>query len=230
MGGSMLRLIIICFAMILFLSTSAYSYGNVIFSNPYDENDPSGFSSASISDGVANHCYTDFYYDGNYSITDFHWWGTPRIPDASAELLGFTFQIWSNADGADAPGTLLYNEFIEGNAGATYVDDALWGVYKHGFDLSTPFSGSKGKLWFSVFANMIESTQPYAYTNWFWATGENVVGTNDWIQTSVYSPNSSWIQTQRDMAFEVTSTIPEPATLCLLGLGIIGLALRKRNK
>jgi hypothetical protein len=195
--------------------------GQVVFSNPYDVNSISLYSSTT---GLYQ-CVVDYDYNGSFSITDFHWWGS-QIGDYD----GFRFEIWSD-NGSGLPGTNVYTESIVGDAGATATGDqvSFYDIYKYGFDLATPFSGAAGKYWFSVVGT--------AQGAWLWAVSGSRQFLNDLqynvaIGGTIYN-GSPW---ENDFAFEISSgssVVPEPATMTLFGLGLLGSALaarRSKNK
>lgn len=51
--------------------------------------------------------FADYYWDGSFTITDFHWWGISDFDDNST-VGGFVFQIYGNDSATDRPGDLLY--------------------------------------------------------------------------------------------------------------------------
>ncbi len=201
---------------------------NIVYSNPYSSNSTNAWASAYVNDGellFEQYCYADYYWDGSVDLTDFHWWGTP---ESGIQISGFTLEIWSNNGGSNMPDGLMYSEYFAGDAGATFVEtNASYGydIYKYGIDLSTPFSpGVADYYWFSI----------YAHTDvhwWYWALGDGVQYNGDWG----YVPPDIWEQVgpyDGDFAFELTGgdPIPEPATMILVGLGLLGMAARRKLK
>jgi len=219
-------LILLTLLFIMVLSNSAFAIGDVVYSRPYDNTSTNSYSSVYALGELYHQCFADFYYDGSFTMSDFHWWGAPHDP---FDISGFTFQIYSSAAGAAAPGALVYEEFFTGDANAQYfATNPNYGldVYKYGIDLTTPFTPMEtGYYWFSVYATTIE-------TNWFWALGSGVEFNQDWQHADIPSGGYWQHPVEGDFAYEITGTnvIPEPGTLILLGLGLMGLAARRFKK
>lgn len=200
---------------------------NVLFSHPYDPDSDNAFSSFYYPDGEGVHqSFADYYWDGGFTITDFHWWGIDW-----GQMDGFVFQIYDQSPAGGLPGTLLYEEFVGGNANSTFVENNSqhgYDIYSYWFDLATPFTpAGSGYLWFSVYA-----VSDY---NWFWAQGGEDPFQYDWQ----YYDLSTWQHFYEQdpdnydgLAFEITGrpTVPEPTTLALFGIGLAGLAARRLRR
>lgn len=91
-------------------------------------------------------------------------------------------------------------------------------------DLDVPFEASAGvPYWLSIYNSD-------ANARWDWL-GANDIG--DGVSQTLDPPGNDWILVQDDRAFQLTdSVIPEPitATLGLVGLGALGLAIGRRRR
>ena len=212
----------------------AASASPVIYSQAYDMDSFLGYNSTTRYDGdfLVNspllQCFTDYNYDGSYSITDFHWWGFDFhgvSPDA------FRFEIWTD-DGFDNPLDRVFSQFSLGSSVLSEGTGDLFNgveVLKYNLDLASVWSGAAGKYWFSIVGYYDESSDD----QYFLGQTDDFYGSPDWQYNFL---SDTWQNTQfADFAFEVTgeaSAIPEPATMALFGLGLslLGGSLRRRKR
>ena len=114
-------LTLVCASVLVALVTSAPVHGIILHSNPFDPSSIVAYSSwfeVPNAGGILQHqSYTDYFWDGNSTIEDFHWWGTPL-----STVEGFDIEIWSHNPADGMPGAIVYSEFIAGNAGETFVE------------------------------------------------------------------------------------------------------------
>jgi PEP-CTERM motif len=218
--------------VLIIICSSQLAYGSIVYSNPYSSSSTNAYQSwhNTVTGTLRHQVFTDFYWDGTYSITDFHFWGTNVYNPTAVEK--FTFQVYTNDD-INMPGDLVYEEVIPGNGGATFVEtNPNYGldVYKYGFDLGAAFNPvNAGYYWFSVYGHNTDGLE------WYWAQGDGQVGNPDWQHFLMNHPveDDIWRNTgENDFAFEISTDtiIPEPGTLALLSLGLIGLAFRRKKK
>ncbi len=223
-----LRSVLLLAALLALVALPA-AQASVQFSHPYDFESTNAFSSYYSDPNTGVHqSFADYYWDGSFSITDFHWWGTPWFDNADID--GFMFQIYDEAAGAPLPGNLLYEQFVAGDANAAPTGDDVVGnpVYSYWMDLTAPFTPvAPGNLWFSVYA-----ISDGDLDNWFWALGDGDPFQDDWI----YEGMTNWYHLYEidpgnpdGFAFEITGgdAVPEPTTLALFGIGLIGMAIRR---
>ncbi|MFH2056791.1 MAG: PEP-CTERM sorting domain-containing protein [bacterium] len=222
------KLLVVLTALTMFFAVPMLQ-ADVYYSHPYDWNSTNAFSSYYYDANSGGHqSFADYWWDGSFTMTDFHWWGTPWYENADID--GFVFQIYDQAAGAPLPGNLLYEQYVAGAAGATPTGDDVVGnpVYSYWLDLTTPFTlAGPQYLWFSVYA-----ISDGDLVNWFWAMGDGDPFQEDWV----YEGMSNWkhlseIDPAADdgFAFEITGgcEVPEPGTLALFGIGLVGMAVRR---
>lgn len=236
-----LKTLILTIAVLTIMVTPCLQAGSTFFSNPYSENSEIAIHSRYSSNPHYEnrwHNFADFYWGGDFEITDFHWWGVPI--DTGAEYSNWLFQIYDQ-DPNGHPGNLLYEESVFNNAHATFVDHndqfgpndvGASDVYSYWFDLATPFAPSEaGTLWFSIYA--------VSDHDWSWAMSDGDPYQQDWLLYQ-FDNGHYWthVPGYREgdfdgFAFELSgdpSTVPEPTTLALFGFGLIGMAMRRKRR
>jgi len=205
---------------------SAAAFANpVLFSNPYDVNSSNAYNSTIANTGHEYQSFADYNYDGAAAITDFHWWGFTQGDEV---LFGFQFDIYQD-DGSGFPGTNVYSEYMAGDAGATAVGDDLIGfdIYKYGFDLANPWSGSAGKYWFSI-RGVADNTDNARF---YWALSSGRAFSNDLQYDNTGGAYIKGAPEEADFAYELTgNTVPEPATMTLFALGLLGTGIVSRKR
>ncbi len=224
---------IFAIAALAALLLAPIAQASVQFSHPYDEASTTAFSSFYFAPGNGAHqSFADYYWDGSFSITDFHWWGLPEYNNSDID--GFVFQIYDQAAGAPLPGNLLYEQFVDGDANAAWVDyndQYAYDVYSYWLDLTTPFTpATAGNYWFSVYA-----ISDGDLGNWYWALGDGDPFQADWMYVNL----TDWMHLDEvagydpgGFAFEITGDreVPEPTTLALFGIGLVGMAVRRLRR
>jgi hypothetical protein len=181
-----------------------------------------GFSSQT---GVPSTTYDDFIFATGATITDVHWHGFFSAGGETASITSFTIQFWN--DNAGQPGSAASAaQTIAGNAGQTNGHPCITSstCFDYTFDpLTTPFQAAAGvRYWLSIVA-----TLPFP-PQWFWETG---TGGNS---ISYIDIGGQRLQEDSDLAFDLTGaldvvTVPEPATLTLLGLGLAAFGMSRRR-
>ncbi|MFH2055465.1 MAG: PEP-CTERM sorting domain-containing protein [bacterium] len=220
-------------AVLVLVSTT---HASVMFSHSWDPDFE--IISSSYESGWDENTYqafADYYWDGSFAITDFHWWGYITQGDHSP-LAGFNFQIYDNNASLNRPGGMLYEQYVAGDANAAFAGHGTefgTAIYSYSLDLTSPFTpAAPGNYWFSVQAVAASD----AFDQWGWVTGDGDPFLRDWTHSQLTvadvwaAPGGT--QVIDGFAFEITGeysngTVPEPTTLALFGIGLVGMAVRR---
>lgn len=143
--------------------------------------------------------------------------GDPLSVGSTAE---FSYVVRSDASG---PGATLDTQTGKAAVTAKTVANAFSDmVYKWEVDLSSVTLTGGVKYWFTVM-----STDIVAGFRWHNGTGPG--------DSTFFSSNggTSWTEefgSRGDLAFELGSAVPEPATYAVVGLGIVALIFKRKKK
>jgi hypothetical protein len=187
-----------------------------------------------------------------WAITDIHWWGS-FYANQAFEFDQFLINIYENDPGElfgpqdDLPGVRVWggaeNPFPVSSLTITFagVDSAGENVYRYDLQLEEAdwfYQVLGTKYWLSIIADTPEANNLI----WGWHSGfqPQLDGLTTAVNGKVLYPDATglgnpdqwaWITEHPDqMAFVLTS-IPEPGTIALFGLGVAGLlALRRRKR
>jgi hypothetical protein len=210
---------VLVFAALLFAALDARA-SSILYDQPAGAgSDLSHNSSPTNAFGVGQRIADDFVLGAAASISDIHWWGFQLV--GAQDTNDFQFTFYDN--NAGAPGAVLHT------SGATnlVITPTTVGQFDANFysaDLISAFSASAATTyWVSIFNQKTD-------LGWFWIEA-SAPGNGGRIGTVAGAP---WSGTTDDMAFQLTGTatgaaVPEPATLALLGSGLVGLIARHRR-
>ena len=161
---------------------------------------------------------------GTTTITDAHWWGACEdIAGCSAP--DFTLRFYSDDNGT--VGSLIDTRPVgaanQGKTGNLLID---YPEYAYSATFAPLTLSANTPYWFALSENL--SNVGVSGGGWAWeTTGDPFGGSHmEWSD-----PSQAWGTNVQDLAFNLTGTttpVPEPMTMTLVGLGVLGFAARRR--
>lgn len=162
----------------------------------------------------------DFELPSPSLIHDVHWWGIyfqQDEPDADDFTIRFFNPASSGLPEASPFVSVAPVNLTRTETAMTALGDI---VYQYEADLPSDVLASAGAAYFLSIVNSTQSS------NWSWVA--DGTGTHYFRLGEAGAWETS--ATPTDHAFELTgSIVPEPTTIALVGLGILGLARRRRK-
>lgn len=162
--------------------------------------------------------------EGFHTIADIHWWGVYATAN-TAGTDDFTVRIFEDDGGA--PGTTPFFELAAGEVDRTVFGVSNIGltVYRYDLLIDPLVLTPNTTYWLSILNN----TSSDINDDWYWSEALDLG--NNWTRTE---DGGAWSQEiNAELAFYLTGSsavVPEPASVGLLGLGLLGLIARKRSR
>ncbi|MBT5049706.1 MAG: PEP-CTERM sorting domain-containing protein [Rhodospirillaceae bacterium] len=174
----------------------------------------------------------DFSVGASDTIRSTQFWGTHWSSGVLPANDSFTVTIYGDTGGAPNSGNIVGTSALSLvsriDTGFNHNNVSSADILEYIMNLVTPvLLPSAGTYWFSV----VHAAVPGNATKFAWDRVSN--GSPNPYHTSANS-GATWVPSIFDVSYNISnnfvSTIPEPDTLAILGLGLAGLGFARRRK
>jgi len=154
-------------------------------------------------------------------ITQVEFWVLATAPSDYAGSI-----YWAiDADGAGAPGTVLFSGLASATGTATGSTPFGLNEYTYAFNTSVVLSAFTN-YWLVLHNGPADSDPSLTGSTFYWETSSAYSGNS---QSSLLGP-PTWSSNDNELAFQLTAAkAPEPASLCLVGAGLLAAGLKRRK-
>lgn len=227
-----MRNLILATAVLGVASSSAFAQ-TVLFERPFDPTTAavSGVVSEAPDGGFYNQRVADqFTLATDATVTELRWFGSEEgffTADFPGNIAGFSLQI-NDATATQTPGASLFDmtvpvgDVTATSTGTTQFNDAT--IFEFSYTLPAGVALPAGNYTFSPAATFVAGDGSANDDSFFLAATAT-------LGLAVASPPSagySFDAAANEFSYSIVGTVPEPASLSLLGLG--GLALIRRRR